>query len=89
MISEFFLNLAATIGAWFLSLFGTEGPPAWLTTAGGFIAELAARVAGLGAWVPWPLFGTVTTAVLALWAGFWLVKGIRWLWGLTPLSGGS
>ncbi|MDF2508048.1 MAG: hypothetical protein K0Q52_1907 [Microbacterium sp.] len=89
MISEFFINLGASIAAWFLSLFGTDEPPTWLADVAGFWADLATRVEGLGAWVPLGFLGTVIVSLLGIWAVFWLVKGIRWLWGLTPLSGGS
>lgn len=89
MISEFFINLGASIVAWFLSLFGTDPIPTWLADLAPMITELWARVEGLGAWLPLGLLGTVSVGLLLLWAAFWLVKGIRWLWGLTPFSGGS
>jgi hypothetical protein len=89
MISEFFLHLGTSIAAWFLGLFGTGDPPAWIADAGSFIAEVFTRVQGLGAWMPLPLMLTVGLFVLGFWGEVWLVKGIRWLWGLTPFSGGS
>lgn len=89
MITEFFLSIFAGVAEWFIGLFGTAAPPAWITDLTGFFTDLGARTAGLGAWIPWPVFGTVAMAVFGLWAGFWIVKGIRWFWGLTPFSGGS
>lgn len=89
MITEWFISIGQAIAQWFLGLFGTDAPPDWITSVAGFVTELFARVAGLGAWLPFPLIGTVGAALLGLWAVFWLIKGIRWLWGLTPFSGGS
>lgn len=89
MISEWFLSIAAGIQEWFLGLFGEDEPPEWLDGVAAFVSDIIARAAGLGAWVPFPLLGSMLAGVLAIWAGFWLVKGIRWIWGLTPFSGGS
>ena len=89
MIVEWFLDLMAGISDWFMGLFGTDEPPAWLSGIGGFIGQLVERASGLGAWFPFVLFGAVAGTCLALWLTFWIVKGIRWVWGLTPFSGGS
>lgn len=89
MITEWFISLGVGIADWFLGLFGEDEPPVWLDGIADFFADLATRAAGLGAWIPWPLFVTVATFVLALWSVFWIVKGVRWIWGLTPFSGGS
>ena len=89
MITEFFLTLAGLLQEWFVGLFGTDDPPEWMSAPVEFFADLAVRVSGLGAWFPLPLLGIICAGLLAIWAGFWIVKGIRWLWGLTPLSGGS
>jgi hypothetical protein len=89
VISEWFIGLALTIQEWFLGLFGDDPVPTWITEPATFLAEISARVSGLGAWFPFPLLFTMIGTLLAAWLGFWLVKGIRWLWGLTPFSGGS
>lgn len=89
MITEFFLSIFTTIAQWFIGLFGTDGPPEWMVEFASFITELVARASGLGAWFPFVLFGTVFGAVIALWLALWGPKFIRWLWGLTPFSGGS
>lgn len=89
MITEWFIAIGQAIADWFLGLFGDDAPPAWLGQVADFISDLVARADGLGAWVPWPLFGTIAGFLVLLWLVFWVVKGIRWVWGLTPLSGGS
>lgn len=89
MITEAFLDLFAGFIEWFLGLFGTDSPPAWLDDLAGFVTELVSRASGLGAWFPFALFGTIAATVIGLWAIFWAIKGLRWIWGLTPFSGGS
>ncbi|MFT4281575.1 hypothetical protein [Microbacterium sp.] len=89
MIVEFFIDLWEIICTWFLDLFGTGNPPSWLSDFGSFLAELVHRAAGLGAWFPFQLLGTVAGTYFVIWITLWLVKGVRWLWGLTPFSGGS
>lgn len=89
MITEWFLELMAGVSEWFMTLFGDEDPPEWMSQVGGFIGDLVARASGLGAWFPFVLLSIVLGTTLALWLTFWTVKGIRWVWGLTPLSGGS
>lgn len=89
MITEWFLELMGGIAEWFMSLFGSQDPPAWMTGVGSFVGDLAGRASGLGAWFPFTLFGIVAGTCFALWLTFWIVKGVRWVWGLTPFSGGS
>ena len=89
MITEALLNLFGGIADWFLGLFGTAAPPAWITdTAAGILGFITAG-AGLGVWIPWSTFGIVALVVLFVWtSGFWL-KVFRWLLGLIPTMGGS
>ena len=89
MISEWFIQMWTGIQTWFVGLFGTADPPAFLAQVAGFIGDLSARISGLGAWMPMGLLGTVAVAVLGLWFALWVVKFVRWVWGLTPFSGGS
>lgn len=89
MITEFFMDFAVLLQGWFLGLFGDDPPPLWITDVSTFFADVFDSALGLGAWVPFPLLGIVIMSVGGLWATFWIVKGIRWVWGLTPFSGGS
>lgn len=83
------MELWAGIVEWFAGLFGEGELWPWLTGLGDFISELLENAAGLGAWFPFVLFGAVATAYFGLWGLFWGIKFLRWLWGLTPFSGGS
>lgn len=89
MITEWFMSIGLSIAQWFLGLFGDDPAPDWLTGFSGFIADMFDRVSGLGAWFPFVIFGAAVAANFSLWIVLWSVKGIRWLWGLTPFSGGS
>lgn len=89
MIIEFFIDIWESLCTWFISLFGTDDAPAWLSQLSGMVHEMYLRASGLGAWFPFALLGTVIGSYVTTWLVIWLVKGVRWLWGLTPFSGGS
>jgi hypothetical protein len=89
VITEWLLSFAEAIGDWFIGLFPDEEPPSWITGVSDYIADLFQNASGLGAWVPFVLLGTVASAVFGLWLVLWLIKLVRWVWGLTPFSGGS
>lgn len=89
MITEWFFSLWVGVVEWFSSLLPQDDPPDFLSTVAGFIEDLVASSAGLGAWVPWAFLGLVGGTILTLWLVLVLVKGVRWVWGLTPFSGGS
>lgn len=89
MIVEWFLDIMAGIQTWFLSLFGTAAPPEWINGAADTLTDVINRASGLGAWFPFPLMGAVAVFLLGLWLVLWSIKGARWLYGLTPISGGS
>lgn len=89
MITEWLMHIWTGIVEWISSLLPDDDPPAFLTGIGDALGFVVGSAAGLGAWVPWPLMGTVAAIILTLWTVLVSIKGIRWLWGLTPFSGGS
>lgn len=89
MIVEFFMQILATIQGWFIDLLGTDSPPPWVKGAAAALGDVIERASGLGAWFPFALLATVTAFLLSLWLVLWSIKGGRWVWGLTPFSGGS
>lgn len=89
MILEWLSDLWAGICDWFLGMFPTDDAPDWAVQVGTFLGNIASSASGLGVWIPWVLLGSVGAVVLTTWLVLVSVKGIRWLWGLTPFSGGS
>jgi hypothetical protein len=89
MITEWFLDWFLALQEWFLGFLGTDDPPAWIGDVAAVLADVIERASGLGAWFPFALLGTVAVFLLTLWGVLWSVKGVRWVYGLTPFSGGS
>jgi hypothetical protein len=89
VITEWFIAFFSDLLDWFLEFFGDHEPPAWIGDAAVFVTDLFNSIAGLGAWVPFPVFGMVAAAVSVFGFVLFGVKGLRWLYGLTPFSGGS
>ena len=89
MITEWIMNLGIGIAEWFISLFGTEPPPEWISSITTWLGQLMGSVSGLGAWLPWGIAITVAGVVLALWLAGFVIKGLRWVLGLIPTMGGG
>lgn len=89
MIVEWFLGLAAQVVDWFSSLLPAGDAPAFIGDVTAFFTSLVNGAAGLGGWVPWAYLGVLLGVILLLWLAFASVLGLRWLWGLTPFSGGT
>jgi hypothetical protein len=89
MVTEWLMTMLHGLQQWFLGLFPTTDPPAWLTSVSSVLIDTINRASGLGAWFPFALLGVAAVFLLGLWAVLWGIKGIRWLWGITPFSGGS
>lgn len=89
MIVEWLMDVWANVAEWFVGLLPQDPPPEFLENLVSFFMQLVDSAAGLGAWIPWAYLGVVAAALLLWWTVSVSVKGIRWLWGLTPFSGGS
>ncbi len=89
MIVEWALSLASGFVHWVAGLFGTADAPAFIGTIASFVTGLVNAAAGLGAWVPWAFIGITSGIMGLLWGTVFAIKAVRWLWGLTPFSGGS
>lgn len=89
MITESFLDLWYGFCGWVLDLFPDDPPPPWVSDVAGFVTDLLEGAAGLGAWFPFAFFGIVAGTVVTLWIVFWAIKGLRWVYGLTPFAGGT
>lgn len=64
MIIEALLSFVFGLVGLVIGLFPSGNPPAWLADGGGYLAQLVGYAAGLGAWIPFGLAGTVVTALL-------------------------
>jgi len=89
MITEAIINVFVALAEWFIGLFGDDDPPSWIEGAAGAVTDVLGYAAGLGAWFPFVVLGAVAGFLIGLWIVLWSIKGGRWVWGLTPLSGGS
>lgn len=89
MITEWFISLAVGFLQWATGLLGTAAPPQFISDAAGAVTGIVNSAAGLGAWIPWAYLGVVGGGVLTYWLVVVGVKAVRWVWGLTPFSGGS
>ena len=89
MIAEWFINLASSASTWFLGLFGTADPPAFIATVGTFVSGLLVKASGLGAWIPWRVVIGVAGVCLALFATGLGLKAVRWIIGIIPGMGGG
>lgn len=65
MISELLLGFASNLITFTLGLLPTAGPPGWMVDGGAELDTALAYGAGLGAWIPWSLIGTVLAAIFA------------------------
>lgn len=89
MIPEWLMDIWVGFTEWVLTLFGEDAPPSWLLNVGPFMTDVLQKASGLGAWFPFQVFGAVASFIAALWLAFWLIKGVRWLYGFTPFAGGT
>jgi hypothetical protein len=89
VITAWFIGIGTGFVDWFLGLFGTADPPAFIVQATDFVAGLLSSAAGLGAWIPWALVLAVAGFNFLLWATGFGVKAVRWCVGLIPSMGGG
>lgn len=89
MISEFFLGIFGWIVTALADLMGPWTPPAELVEASTRVNDLLASMAGLGAWVNWPvLIGCVAVSV-GVWAVVVGIKLVRAIVAHVPMVGGA
>jgi hypothetical protein len=88
VISEWFLQMGATILAWVGSLFPAWTPPAEFTQMGGLVSQAMGWFVGLGVWVPWSVLTACVTVQLAAWALTLSAKTVRAAVAHIPFVGG-
>lgn len=89
MIWEPLLALAFAILRGIVGLLPTDDPPEWLDDGAGYVSTVLAKGAGLGAWIPFQLAGTVLAAVLACVAIGFTIKLVRIVASFFTAGGGS
>jgi hypothetical protein len=89
MIPRLFFDALFGFVSFVTNALPSGGPPAWLGDVDGYFAQIWTAGAGLGAWVPWTLVGTIFAAVItSMFAGF-TIKVIRVIASFFTGGGGS
>lgn len=90
MITDWIMDLFAGLGEWFISLMpDLNWANGMVVSASNVITSLMIGAASIGAWFPWDVLVSTAIVVLGVYFALFGLKVVRWLWGLTPLSGGS
>lgn len=90
LISEFFINLGAGIAAWFLTLLpDSDWDDGMTVTAANAMSSVFTAAGQISNWFPWTVLSATFVFVMGAYVALFMAKVTRWLWGLTPLSGGS
>jgi hypothetical protein len=83
------MSLVQGFVSWFLDTFGSWSPPSVLTTGRSGLVSVMSNFVGLGVWVDFTVVGTCFGVAIATFLVVFAIKGARWVWGITPFSGGS
>lgn len=89
MISEALIRFFTGFVNFFVNLLPTSNAPSWMTDASGYLSTVWSYGAGLGAWIPWPIVGTVVSAVLVCVALGFGIKLARIVASFMTFGGGS
>lgn len=89
MISEALIRFFMGFLNWFLGLLPTANAPSWMVNASGYLATVWSYGAGLGAWIPWSMVGTVLASVLVCVGIGFGIKVARIVASFMTLGGGG
>lgn len=90
MISEFFINLGAVIASWFIALLpDADWDDGMTLTVANHMSSLFTAAGQISNWFPFTVLSATFVFVMGAYTVLFMAKVTRWLWGLTPLSGGS
>lgn len=84
-LMSFFFALVRTV----MQLLPSFNPPEAFTNANGWIADIWAAGAGLGAWIPWSVVGIATGMVIAAIGIGFAIKLVRIVASFLTAGGGS
>lgn len=89
MITEALMTFLVLIVELITGLLPTTAAPSWMADGGGYLATVFSAGAGLGAWLPWPLIGTVFAAVMSCLLAGLTIKLVRIVASFFTAGGGS
>jgi len=89
MIGEALIRFFTSFVNFFIDLLPTTDAPSWLTSASSYLTVVWSYGAGLGAWIPWPIVGTVVASVLVCVGIGFAIKVARIVASFMTLGGGG
>jgi hypothetical protein len=89
VITEWFIWLGLTIAGWFVSLFPTGDPPAFIGTIDDQWNSITGAASGIGVWVDWTYVLVVFGVVLGVYVAMFIVKLVLKIAAFIPFFGGS
>ena len=90
MITEWFIDLLVGFAEWFLTLLpDMDWADGMVVDASNAMSSVMVAAASISAWFPWGVLFATANIVLGCYVALFALKFARWLWGLTPFSGGS
>lgn len=89
MVTKWILDWFAAGIAWLGGLLDVPGPPAFITSIPGYIADASQYLAGTGPWIPWAVIVTVLAAYAVCVVAGVALKVARIVASFMTLGGGS
>lgn len=90
MITEWFLALSLTVAEWFVGLLPDDDwSDGMVVTGANALTSIMVAGGSISNWFPLDVLALALSFTITAYALLLLVKIVRWLWGLTPFSGGS
>lgn len=78
------------IAGFFLSILpDADWDDGMVVTASNSFSSVLTAAGQLANWMPWTVLSATLVFVIGAFVVLFMAKVTRWLWGLTPLSGGS
>lgn len=89
MIFEAIIDVFVGFVKFVIGLFPTSNPPGWFSSTSESLSTVWSYGAGLGAWIPWGIVGSVVTAVLSCVVIGLTIKLARIVASFFTMGGGS
>lgn len=90
MIAEWFIGIGVGLSAWFLGMLpDTDWDDGMVVTGANALSSLMLAGGQISNWFPLDILALALSVTITAYVLLLLVRIVRWLWGLTPFSGGS